>query len=103
MERAVRWGRGHDDGRPGPRPDVDPAYEWRGARLRPTGVVVFATLEADPALTGARRGRPGLAGATRPALTAGGDPGGTPRRGHRHRPRSSGAVLRAAAGWLLGR
>jgi len=42
MERVVRWidvdGSASDTG-------GDRAYEWHGARLRPTGLVVFATLD----------------------------------------------------------
>ena len=41
MERVVRY---VDGGRRSSRA-ADPSYRWQGATLRPTGVVVFATLE----------------------------------------------------------
>jgi len=84
MERAVRT-----VVRPSGRPAVDgndPAYEWQGARLRPTGVVVFATL--DHAGVGSGR-RDAPAGAPRRS----GSLGGHDWRRHALRPMA----------WLLGR
>jgi hypothetical protein len=43
MQRVVRW-IDIDGGRNG-RNRGDVAFSWEGSRLRPTGVVVFATLD----------------------------------------------------------
>jgi hypothetical protein len=43
MERVVRWV-DIDSCQPG-RNTGDPAWSWEGATLRPTGVIVFATLD----------------------------------------------------------
>jgi len=84
-------------------------YGWQGATLRPTGVVVFATL--DPAVAvpaGAGHGRRELQGRAHPALASGGtgavatwpagDHATTAAPAHQWRWR----MVRSAA-WLLGR
>lgn len=86
-----------------------PRYGWQGATLRPTGVVVFATLDpvvATPARAGFHPAE--LQGRARPALGSGGaDAGlGRPAPGH------AGVTVPAhqwrwrmarSAAWLLGR
>ncbi|HTZ10144.1 MAG TPA: hypothetical protein VMB72_13800 [Acidimicrobiales bacterium] len=98
MERAIRSGI-RASGAFIPDRGLDPSYAWGHAHLRPTGVVVFATLERDPV---------GPAGRTAPALGHGGTPAlgpGPAARGRRPlrlaRPARHG--LWAAAAWLLGR
>jgi hypothetical protein len=78
------------------------AYGWQGATLRPTGVVVFATLDQPhprPLRVTVQGNGPGLLDAPAPRATL------PAAHGHRAVP-APGAVgrhvLRAAA-WLLGR
>jgi len=86
----------------------DPAGEWQGARLRPTGVVVFATVE-QPAPGGPWRSV--LDVASPPELTAGRDAGASAPGVRRRGPSPTRSVaghdwrhlaLRPMA-WLLGR
>ena len=109
MERVVRYADiGH--GRR-PRTGNDPPYQWQGVTLRPTGVVVFATLDR-PGPDAARRvpGEPG--GRARPALARVGGTRSTTRTaltaatGHRTADVAVHDWRRRAlrsVSWLLGR
>ena len=67
---------------------LDPAYDWRGAALRPTGVVVFTSLERRP---GTVRLRPSPVGGPSPC-----SPHARPAHVWRER-------ARRGVDWLLGR
>ena len=84
MQQAYGW----DDGGGGHRGRAhDPSYRWRGATLRPTGVVIFATLE---------RHGPDL-----PALEPVPEP--RPRSGPRGQGHEWRRLALRSAAWLLGR
>jgi len=99
MERGMRWAGGDGGGR-----WEDGADRLGGARLRPTGVVIFATLEQPT--PPARRARPVVgppqalrSGVVSPVVTV------DRHRGHRAARDGDGrrGSLRAVACWLLGR
>jgi len=109
MERVVRYADiGH--GRR-PRTGNDPPYQWQGVTLRPTGVVVFATLDrSGPDGAGRLPGEPG--GRARPALARVGGTRSTTRTaltaatGHRTADVAVHDWRRRAlrsVSWLLGR
>jgi hypothetical protein len=79
MERVVRWV-DIDACRPG-RNGGDPVWSWEGATLRPTGVVVFATLDRQ-------RGRFNAVSAREPGC---------------HRVGGWRVVALRSVAWLLGR
>jgi hypothetical protein len=100
MDRHERWVE-NGDGRQAQRGN-DPAYRWQGMTLRPTGMVVFATLDRtereQTAPTAAAGGAPSL-----PNLTGAGRL--SPGTGSRSRvsPRQWRRLASRSAAWLLGR
>jgi hypothetical protein len=101
MDRQGRWL--EDDGGPRTWGTTDPSYRWQGMGLRPTGMVVFATLDRldpDRADRSAReigaRSRPEMRATLRPT------PIGTGPRDHGSTHEWRRLASRSAA-WLLGR
>jgi hypothetical protein len=101
MDRHDTWVE-NGDGRRAQRGN-DPAYRWQGMTLRPTGMVVFATLDrTEPeqtAPTAAACGTPAP-----PDLTWGGTLSTTGIRSpSRVSPRQWRRLASRSAAWLLGR
>jgi hypothetical protein len=101
MDRQGRWV--EDDGGRRTWGANDPAYRWQGMRLRPTGMVVFATLDTLDPDRGDRsageigaRVRPELRATVRPM------PISTAARAHGATHEWRRLASRSAA-WLLGR
>jgi hypothetical protein len=101
MDRHERWVE-NGDGRRARRGN-DPSYRWEGMTLRPTGMVVFATLDrAEPEHTApnppayGRLTRSNVSGVGTASSTGPGSPSpASPREWRRLASRS--------AAWLLGR
>lgn len=84
----MQQGYGCNDGGRGHRGQAhDASYRWRGATLRPTGVVIFATLERQ--------------GPDLPALEP--VPDGRARSGARGQAHEWRRFALRSAAWLLGR
>jgi hypothetical protein len=101
MDRHERWSEDGDGRRA--RRGNDPAYRWEGMTLRPTGMVVFATLDR-PEPERAAPTAPARSGLARPNLTAAGRllTTGTGSRS-RVSPRDWRRLASRSAAWLLGR
>jgi hypothetical protein len=101
MDRQGRWVEGGGGRRAWGA--NDPAYRWRGMALRPTGVVVFATLDTlDPEAADRSSHELGTPARSEPRATVRPSPIGTRARSHAPTHEWRRLASRSAA-WLLGR